>query len=339
MRRWIMSWSLALIASPAVAESVLTTEHWQSGASEQAPQLLNVMNDYSWVQPACEPGVSCRGDLDCQPWRFPAAGGFFHDAELLFFRYHRADGNRSGNYGLIPVVDTDDVDADYQAAFRGTLGYRLDSGLGFRTRYFYYDTDAPSVFPDTVGGSLAVETYTIDMELFDRLDLGPKWALEFSGGVRYNEFTETMENFLPAAPLRFNEFRGFGGILGAEAQRSFGNYGGLFVRGRGSILYGDKEVINGAGDPSGNPNEALILQDSVVGVTELAAGFQYTRPIFGGRVLANLRTGYEWQLWHNYSSAFSRITSVPNYLQDPVSFGAPSDVALHGFTLGLGFSY
>ncbi len=270
----------------------------------------------------------------CPP-TFPSCG-WFADAELLVLQYNRADGNRSGNYSLVPVIDTDDVDFDYQAAPRLTLGYRFASGLGFRARYFDYDADAPAVFFDTVQASMDIQTYTIDMELFDSFKIGQNWAFELSGGLRYNEFKETMENFLPVAPIRENIFRGFGGVLGAEAVRSFGAYGGLYMRGRGAILTGDKIVNNGLG---GQPTEAVILTDTITGITEFGAGLQYTRSVFGGRAVASLRGGYEAQFWRNYSSAFSTITSAPNFIQTAPSFGGPADVGFHGFAIGAGLSF
>lgn len=262
--------------------------------------------------------------------------GLFGTAELLILRYHRADGARSGNYSIIPVVDTDDVDFRYQAAPRMTLGYRFDSGIGFRTRYFHYDADAPARFFDTVDASMNVRTFTIDMELFDTIRLGSRWAIELSGGIRYNEFEETMENYLPVAPIRENIFRGFGGVAGAEVHRAIGYYGSLYLRGRGSISAGDKKVNNGI---DGEPNEAVILTNSIFGITELGAGVQYMRSVFGDRAIISFRSGYEWQMWHNYSSAFSTITSTPNNLDLAPTFAGPSDVGFHGFTLGMGLSF
>lgn len=281
----------------------------------------------------CPPSILFGLDTSSNEKRKPK---LFGSAELLILKYHRADGNRSGNYSLVPVVDTDDVDFRSQAAPRMTLGYLFDSGIGFRTRFFQYDADAPAVFFDSVDASANIKTFTIDMELFDRIRLGNRWAMELSGGIRYNEFKETMENYLPIAPIRENIFRGFGGVAGIEVQRALGSNAALYLRGRGSISTGDKMVNNGL---DGEPNEAVILTNSIFGITEFGGGLQYSQSLFKNRAVMALRGGYEWQMWHNYSSAFSTITSTPNNLGLAPTFAGPSDVGFHGFTLGLEMTY
>lgn len=321
--------SLVMISVFAACSTTARAEDTASSAS-----MIN-QSDWSTGLDSDWGPTSVLREPCCSTADFPTSG-LFGETEVVFLRYHRADGNRTGNYSLVPVIDTDDVDFDYQAAPRLTLGYRFASGIGFRARYFDYDADAPAVFFDTVQASMNVDTYTVDMELFDTFRIGKKWSIELSGGVRYNEYKETMENFLPVAPIRENIFRGFGGVLGAEAQRSFGDFTSLYLRGRGSILTGDKEVNNGL---DGQPAEAVILTDTMNSVTELGAGLRYTRKVFNGHMLLNLSAGYEWQLWQNYSSAFSTITSTPNFVATAPSFGGPADVGLHGFVLGAGLSF
>ncbi len=326
MRYWLWTLSLAwLFAGHHVTAETIEPGHYDEFVAE--PSEASARTDSGDVSFYRSPTKCCQ---KCQP-----KCGLFGEAEILLFHYNRSDGNRSGNYSLVPVVDSDDVDFDVEASPRLTVGYRSGSGLGLRARYFDYSADAAAV-SEAVAASMSIDTYTLDLELFDQFRVGHDWTFELSGGIRYNEFNETMVNELPFSPIRQNIFRGFGGIIGGEVQRSVGSFGALYVRGRGAILTGDKKVNNGVG---GEPDEAVRLTESIFSVMELASGLQYTRGLFGDRVLVQLRGGYEWQLWNNYSSSFATITSVSNTPGILPSFGGPADVGFHGATLGMTLSF
>jgi len=281
---------------------------------------------------ACDPcNDPCTGGL--LDGSLNGGGGIVFESEVLFFRYHRADGVRAGSFNNFPPAVTDDVQFDHAASPRFTLGYVADNGLGFRVRAWDYDQTGGAVFPGT-GVSMAVDTFTIDLEIFEDIQLNDCWSLELSGGVRYNDFTETMIDPIPAGQFRQNAFSGYGGILGVEATRSLGGWGGLYARGRAGILMDDKFVRNVRGP--GTPNQVAVLTDSVLGQTEIALGYEATRYV--GNSLFTLRAGYEWQQWHNYSTAFTPVTSTPP-ANPPASFAGLSDVGFAGFTAMLGFEY
>ncbi|QDT05755.1 hypothetical protein K227x_41590 [Rubripirellula lacrimiformis] len=318
------------------AMSSVVLDHVQAAASDaelQGPYQFT-MDDTDATVSHHEADILRQSSQRCRH-ECPSKAGLFGESEVLFFHYNRADGNRSGNYSLNPNVDSDDVDFDIEASPRLTLGYRTVDGLGFRARYFDYSAEAAATF-DTVDASMSVETYTLDFEIFDRFSFGRDWTFELSGGVRYNEFVETMVNYLPVAPIRENIFRGFGGIVGGEAQRSIGLGCAFYARGRGAILTGDKKVNNGVG---GTPDESVRLTESIFSVMELASGLQYSRGLFNDAVQVQLRGGYEWQLWTNYSSSFDAITSVSSTPGILPSFGGPADVGFHGATMGMTLSF
>src|SRR5688572_26808240 len=137
-------------------------------------------------------------------------GGFYGLAEVLFLKYHRADGVRAGSFNNLPPATTDDITFDYNATPRLTLGYVTDSGIGARVRYWEYDQAGTPVFPAT-GVTMGVDTYNIDFEAFERLQVSDCWAFELSGGLRYNQFDETMTDPIPVG-VRSNSFEGLGGI-------------------------------------------------------------------------------------------------------------------------------
>ena len=70
-------------------------------------------------------------------------------------------------------------------------------------------------------------------------------------------------------------------------------------------------------------------------VTELAIGYEYARIMNSGTVF-KARCGYEWQLWHDYSSSYSEGTEV----DDPIgTFNGPADVGFSGFTFLAGLEF
>lgn len=275
-------------------------------------------------------GVGCCDDLcsDCSDC-CDSGGTFVFEVEALLFKYHRADGVRAGSFNNVPPATTDDVRFDNEITPRITLGYITDSGLGFRARWWEFDHSGDPVFPGT-GVAMDVNTYTIDFELFERIHLNDCWTIELSAGVRYNDFEETMVDPIPAAARR-NTFEGWGGVVGFEATRTLGRWGGLYARVRGSMLNDDREVRNVRAGDDQNAN----LRDVTVGTTELALGYEYNRTLQSGTLLV-ARVGYEWQNWYNYSSSFTPVTTTPPG-NPPADFAGPSDVGFSGLTFMVGF--
>jgi hypothetical protein len=240
--------------------------------------------------------------------------GLWVSAELMWFRYHRADGVRVG------VGAGDDEEFDFEPTLRLTAGWVGEDGLGARLRYWEFDHNSNG---DGDADRLFVDTYTFDFEVFDTFCLNRNWDLELAAGIRYNEFEERMLDIGAPDVARLNAFSGIGVISSAEVRRLVGTSGALFARARGAILMDDKDIFNGQG-----PQQEQLL-DVVVGVTELAFGYDYVSPLCD-RSYTFVRLQAEWQTWYNYSSSFVDTAADEN-------FGGPSDVGFGGFGVAVGW--
>jgi hypothetical protein len=249
--------------------------------------------------------------------------GFFSEAELLFLRYHRADGVRIGS-------DAGEAgETDFNPAYRFTLGTVAPNGVGFRTRYFAYD-HFESI--EDAGDGIYIDTYTIDFELFEAFALNRNWAMEISGGVRYANFQEEMVDNA-AGDYRSNGFNGAGLITGLEARRAVG-FGLLYARTRLAVVQDDKNVVNIDGNV---PLQNVTLIDTTGGMVELAVGGEVNYQLGNGAVFF-ARSGLEWQNWWNFSSNFTPVDPPLGVLGESIFTGA-SDIGFGGFTLSMGVSY
>lgn len=314
---------LALFASIAIMAGLPAAKanDYFSGATETCGTESEHSGCMDCCDDDCMDGVCDSNPCDC--------GGLYGTAELLFFKYYRADGVRAGSFNNVPAATTDDIQFDYNASPRLTVGVIGDSGVGGRIRYWEYAHAGVAVFPAT-GVAMTVDTYNIDVEMFERVAVTDCWDLELSGGMRYNEFDESMTDAAPAA-FRQNSFTGYGGIVGLEAIRKFGSRASAYGRARFGILQDDHTVFNTG--PAGTQN--AILRDSTHDVLELAMGIEWNRVTNGGNLVFG-RIGYEWQHWSNYSSAFTPITTTPPG-NPQAQFAGQSDVGFGGLAFALGF--
>ncbi len=245
--------------------------------------------------------------------------GVWAMGELLILKYHRADGARVGTAGK-----HENAPSDFDLAPRLSLGWVGCDGLGVRVRWFDFEDSAQA--EKEKNSHLTVDTYTIDVEVFDTFCLNRNWDLEIAAGIRYNEFEETM---IDDDETRFNHFNGFGIVASAELRRLVGCNGAIFVRTRGAILADDKDVFN---NEQGNvwADQCVTLKDVIVGQIELAFGYDYIVPQCDGSYYF-ARVQAEWQNWYNYSSSFVDTNDNANE-----RFGGPSDVGFAGFGFALG---
>ena len=235
----------------------------------------------------------------------------------MWFKYHRADGVRVG----VGEADGEDAEFDYEITPRLTLGWVRNDGLGFRIRWWEFDHDGPAI---EAGSFVSVDTYNFDFEIFDTFAVNCHWDLEIAAGIRYNDFEEF--NLDAADDFRFNQFSGYGGVASAELRRCVGTNGALFVRARASILMDDKQIFNVDDDET----QDVLLRDVTVGTTELAFGYQYTRPICSGGCYF-FKVQAEWQNWYNFSSGFEDTEETEQY-------AGPADVGFAGFGVAAGIS-
>jgi hypothetical protein len=264
---------------------------------------------------ACDSCCSC-----CDDGGLLGGWGLFGEAELLFLRYHRADGVRIG------AGAAEAGEFDFEPAYRLSAGIVAPSGLGFRTRYFEYD-HFEGLEDAAAGDGLGVDTYTIDFEVFEAFVLNQNWGMEISGGVRYCNFNEQMVD-VDALDFREVGFNGAGLVTGLEARRALGGLGLLYARTRAAVVQDDKTVLNQDG---GVINQDLRLIDTTGGMLELAVGSELNYALDGGAVLF-ARSGLEWQNWWNFSNEFDLLNSEG-------FFDGATDVGFGGFTFSLGMSY
>jgi hypothetical protein len=226
-------------------------------------------------------GVGC--DSCC------CGGGWTVDAELLFLRYHREGG----------LGQTNVSEYDFEASPRLALGYVTCDGLGARVRYWEYNQDNNN-------NTESVDTYNIDLELFQEICVSCNTTIEISAGIRYNDFDERRANVgLPAAAAGNTSFSAYGGVIGVQVNRDT-CYGTLYARTRYAILMDDIHVnaVNGI--------------DHKVDQTEVALGVSRDFCLAG--MAGSVHAGAEWWNWGEYSLA-----------DDSVGFG--------GFVFGVSTAY
>jgi hypothetical protein len=263
-------------------------------------------------------GNSCGGQPDGCCECCSHSSGVWAMGELMFFRYHRADGVRVG------VDDGEGAEFDFEKTPRITVGWVREDGLGVRARYWEFDHNAAALGPDEVGSRLDVDTYTFDFELFDTFCLNRNWDLELSAGIRYCDFLEVMVDG-DAAEVRLNAFNGFGGVASAELRRCIGTSGHIWVRARMAILMDDKDIFNDNGG-----GQQVRLLDATVGMTELAFGYDLVMPL-SRSVYAFAGVQAEWQNWYNFSSGFEDTANTED-------FAGPADVGFGGYGFRAGIA-
>lgn len=204
--------------------------------------------------------------------------GVFFDAEITFFRFHSSAGIHPSN------------EFDFETSPRITLGYRNPDGLGTRVRYWEYDHQNHS---DT--SPYDVDTYNVDVEVFEEISLSSCTSIELSAGFRYNEFDQFSDDDAPSVGpgLGTYAFDGFGAIVGIETRRSLSSNGAIYARLRQAVLMDDYDLNKDSEVSDGT------LHDTVVGMTEIALGYE-TSLASSGCYSVNGRVGVEWQQWHNY---------------------------------------
>lgn len=223
-------------------------------------------------------------------------GGWAADAEILFLRYHESDGVDEIDHG-----DNDPVDGfGFDPAWRVTLGYTDCRGLSYRVRYFSYDQNA------TVDGDIySVATYNLDFEVAQEVPIGRLIDVEFSGGVRYNNYEHNEDSGNSDYTGMDQQFDGIGLIVGLSADRCLG-CGDLYGHVRHAILVGDDE------------DRETIYSDAIHSQLELGVGYKIDYCM--GPAVAELRLGVEMQNWYTYEDE-------------------EEEVGFAGFLVGLGLNY
>lgn len=218
-------------------------------------------------------------------------GGLFGTIEVTFLRPHLAG---SPSFFASAGAASRFIDSDYQTNARYQLGYKSDTGVGVRGRYWSYDHDF-SYIPPWAPGEYRIQLSATDLEM--TLDQRLRhFDLEVSAGLRYGKLT-----YSNGTPTLFGligvgqvTFEGIGPTASIGGRRALGNTGlSLFGNVRGSVLVGD--LRNGAvlwNMPAGS------IEDEVMTVAENQLGVGYTRTLSNDMVF-ELRTAWETQYWLN----------------------------------------
>ena len=208
--------------------------------------------------------------------------------------------------------------SEYHTDTRYVLGYRTDSGVGIRGRYWSYGEHMP-FSPTFATGAFAIDAQTADLEatvdlMFRQMDLG------LSAGVRYATLEYGTIGATPLFSPGTLRYEGLGPTVSLEGERSLGASGlSLFGNGRGSVMLGT--INQGLVIPVGT---AARLNDEVMLTLESQLGVSWSKPIRGA--VLDIRAAWETQYW------------VSNTLQDDF-LGIGSNLLLMGPTIGVELRY
>ena len=196
---------------------------------------------------------------------------------------------------IIASPDEDLIDSNTESGIRYVFGYRGESGIGIRGRYWSYDDDfayAPAFAP----ARLAIETSVADAEMtFAQQLLG--WNVETTAGGRYSllEYSTSA----PEGPFGIGtlNFEGVGPTVSVDVRRRIGQkpvsyFGSL----RGSWLFGEigNRTLLLAGPAGSFDGEIMQIYENQLGIA-----------IDGSirKVAMELRIAWESQFWLNNSLA------------------------------------
>lgn len=241
------------------------------------------------------PCDSCQGSCNNG-----CGGRWFGDVEATFLRYHRNDN-----------LNTNDI-FNFAFAPRITVGYMNDDGFGIRMRYWGYNHTGTGNFNGVDPTDINVNTYNIDAELFQNVQLTEFTSVEFSGGIRYNDFNETVSQ--GGAQTQADSFSAVGLIFGLKARRTMFN-GNVYARWNTSLLPSDHNAIGGHGKEF----------DQMLTQTEVGVGYEQFTTLSNGSV-AWWRAGLECSYW-------------TDYVHDAADPNDNTSIGFAGAVLGVGLLY
>lgn len=277
-----------------LATPILTHKSAQKGVSQKGCTACQKGIAQKGI---AQKGIAQKGIAQKQSGVLPCVGCdvcsscWTADIEATFLRFHRADG-----------YNTDNV-FGFEISPRVSVAYHGADGLGFRVRWWDYN------HANNDGAVRhSVDTYNIDLELFEEVELTCNTRVEVSGGLRYNDFSHVGS----VAGAETDSFSAFGGMIGIKARRDTCN---------GTLYVGLREVIM-MSDWSDNGANRFDVTRSV---TEIASGFETTRCMSNGTLLT-LNVGVELQQW-------------ANYIEGRTDDGEPVDIGFGGFVLGASLNF
>lgn len=241
-------------------------------------------------------------------------GALFGDIEVTFLQPHISGSQAAFGLGAVGRL----IDGDFQTGMRYVLGYRNDSGVGVRGRFWQYDHSfvyLPPFEPAVFG--IRMDVADTEITLDQRLR---HWDMQVAAGLRYGRLEYSNET-----PTLFGvgtaTFEGVGPTFALSGRRTISNSGfSFFGNVRGSVLIGD--IRNSALLPF---MPAVRLEDEIMTVAENQLGVAWTHDL-NRFVQLDVKTAWETQYWMNSS------------LSDDV-YGIGSNLGFTGPTLSVELRY
>lgn len=252
----------------------------------------------------------------------------------------------SDGAGNDTISDTP-LDYDLVLSPRVFLGWRRPQGVGLRATWWQFDhgaspvaTNPPangfglvdhpdfdgfggvdlssSVATDTLSVLSDIDAYALDIEVTHDRRFGA-WEVGVGGGVRYASATQSyraqLRDGANADALRGQidyrqSIEGFGPTISLSAVRPLTHRAALFVKGRGSLLYGDGESRLAAGEDldltTSFTTNRTSSRDDLLSIAEVQLGLKWRGgPIGMGPYRPFLTAALEGQVWNGAGSATS----------------------------------
>ncbi len=284
-------------------------------------------SENKFVNPSAEIQL-CGGDAEgsCDGCKRCCNGSIVFGVDILFMKYHQAGGVKTVDAANI-VGNGDSAEFDFEFSPRFSLGYELSSGLGYRINYWHFDESAAT----NNGGIVSIDTSTLDLEIYRRIDIAACTSVEVSGGYRYLDFEQRDSSGISDTAGTTGSDRtgvdwglnNWGGTLGTELSHQVCNNRRVFAATRFSILMGDTGLSN-AGSLADTTGSGIDHETTMI---ELALGWESTRCLCNGLTLVYGFSGHWWQ-WSD-----TAITA------DSSGNAELADVGFGGFALRMGLEY
>lgn len=209
---------------------------------------------------------------------------------------------------LKPYQSEGYYDGDFDAGFRGSIGYDFGDCLFVKATGFGYDTD----FDETDStDTIDLSTAFIDLSVGQTFNPSGNLSLSPYVGLCWAKFDETWNN--SRGSTYEYDFDGLGVVIGIDGTRSLGNNLSIYGKAKQSVVFGSTDYTY-TGDGSNTDKS-----DNVAFVSELGLGLQYDFTF--SNIAANIRAGVEGQWWGG------------------VSDGDSESMGLGGFVLGANFRF
>ena len=342
---------LTSLAKPAVAEdaSLVTYEELLDRVARLEDELAKPPG------PAAEGeiGIARGCDTCCD------TGGWYARYENVIVTPYFSRNTAYSAGGLGEAVVNREFNWDLEYSPRFELGYLDCDGMGWRARYWHFEhsngirrrfnnvdvniapIDDPGIDID-LNDALLDEVHGINLQVLDleaiKQTKDCEGSLTGSVGLRYvrmdqqltaREIDPANGNLIEFLNLRHN-FEGIGPTVSVEALRRFNcSNWGAYVNLRGSILYGEADLVgqDGLGGTVDDVFKTRNEQD-LIPVGEMQIGLDYTRGDWFVRV------GLETQYWINAGSANAQVNQ-----DDGANDPSDPDMGFLGLNVATGLNW